>query len=271
MDKKEAFLFTGQDAENYDHYLGPILFEPYAKYLASQIDATNVKTALEIACGTGRVTRHIRKALPDSVKLQATDISHDMLNVAKRELSNNDIHFSVEDALNLSFTDNSFDLVICQFGLMFFPDKKKGLDEIIRVLKPGGKLMLFTWDDTLNMPLFKLLVYDLVVPHFRDEENTTRFFIPFSLHDPSLLEGLMNNSGFKNIKVNKIALKSGPHLINNIVKGLFSEHPLGKQIMAKAPEEFEPIAKKFKKGILATYDTARPVIDLSAFLTIGEK
>src|SRR5258707_296069 len=147
MEKKEAFKFTGEDAENYDFYLGPILFEPYAWYLASKIDATNVKSVLEIACGTGRVTRHIRKILP--------------------------------------------------------ADKKKGFDEIYRVLKPGGKFMCFTWDNTLNMPLFRLLVNDLVVPHFEDED-TTRFFVPFSLHQPKVLTDWMENAGFKNVEINNV-------------------------------------------------------------------
>src|ERR1700761_4087784 len=116
MEKKEAFKFTGEDAENYDFYLGPILFEPYARYLISKIDTANVKLVLEIACGTGRVTRHIRNTLPADVKFTATDISNDMLNVAKRELDNKQIDFQTEDAQSLSFPDNSFDLVICQFG-----------------------------------------------------------------------------------------------------------------------------------------------------------
>ena len=84
MEKKEAFKFTGQDAEYYDHYLGPILFEPYGRYLASKIDVAGVESALEIASGTGRVTRHIRKALPASIKLIASDISNDMLAIASK-------------------------------------------------------------------------------------------------------------------------------------------------------------------------------------------
>lgn len=116
MENKEAFKFTGQDAEYYDRYLGPIIFEPYGRYLASKIDDTNVKSVLELACGTGRVTRHIRKALPASVKLIASDISNDMLTIAQQELGYDGIEFRIEDIQNLSFPDNTFDLIICQFG-----------------------------------------------------------------------------------------------------------------------------------------------------------
>jgi ubiquinone/menaquinone biosynthesis C-methylase UbiE len=270
MENKEAFKFTGQDAENYDHYLGPILFEPYGRYLASKIGTENIKSVLEIACGTGRVTRHIREALPPHIKLYATDISNDMLNVARRELDNDGIDFSVEDAQDLSFADNSFDLVICQFGMMFLPDKKKGLTEILRVLKPGGKLMCFTWDDTLNMPLFKLLVNDLILPHF-DDEDTTRFFVPFSLHDPVVLEDMMKNGGFKNTEISRVVLKSGSSSPKNIVTGLFAKHPLGKEIMLKEPSAFEPIAQKFEEEITTRFGVVDTEFDLSAFLTSGEK
>jgi ubiquinone/menaquinone biosynthesis C-methylase UbiE len=270
MEKKEAFKFTGEDAENYDFYLGPILFEPYARYLASKIDTANVKSVLEIACGTGRVTRHIRKALLADIKLMATDISNDMLNIAKRELENTGIDFKTEDAQNLSFADNSFDLVICQFGMMFLPDKEKGFDEIFRVLKPGGKFMFFTWDDTLKLPLFKLLVNDLVLPHF-EGEDTTRFFVPFSLHQPKVLIDFMKNAGFKNVETNNVILKSGSPLPKNIADGLFRKHPLGKEIMAKEPSVFETVASKFQEEIAIQFGAENPVFDLSAFLTTGVK
>jgi ubiquinone/menaquinone biosynthesis C-methylase UbiE len=270
MEKKEAYKFTSDDAENYDRYLGPILFEPYGQYIASQIDAEHVSSLLEIACGTGRVTRHLRKALPVNATVWATDISTDMLNIAKREVDNIGIDFSVEDAQNLSFADNSFDLVICQFGMMFLPDKKKGFDEVFRVLKPGGKFMFFTWDDTLNMPLFKLLVNDLILPHFRDED-TTRFKVPFAMHHPQLLIDWMKNAGFKNVECNKIALTSGTSTPEQVVRGLFRKHPLGKEIMAKDPSAFEPIAKKFEESIVEKFGKLNTSFDLSAFLTIGMK
>ena len=249
MEKKEAYKFTSDDAENYDRYLGPLLFEPYGRYMASQIDAGNVSSVLEIACGTGRVTRHLRKVLPADVRLFATDVSADMVGIAKRELNNNGIIFQVEDAQNLSFADDTFDLVICQFGMMFLPDKKKGLEEIRRVLKPGGKFMFFTWDDTLNMPFCKALIDDLILPQFHDED-TTRFKIPFSMHDPKLLENMLTNTGFKHAQSNIIPLKSGVVSSDFVVEGFFRKHPLGREIITKVPSEFEALAQQFKEKLI---------------------
>ena len=270
MEQKEAFRFTGEDAENYDLYLGPALFEPYGQYLASKIDITNVTSVLEIACGTGRVTRHIRKTLPSNIEFTATDISGDMLDVARRELDHDEINFRLEDAQNLSFPDNSFSLVICQFGMMFLPDKMQGFQEIFRVLEPGGKFMFFTWDDTLNMPLFKLLVNELILPHF-ENEDTTRFRVPFSLHDPKLLKEWMENTGFKKIETNKVILKSGAPFPGSLVTGLFRKHTLGKEISAKEPTAFEPLAQKFGEEIAMRFGAVNPSFNLSAFLTSGVK
>lgn len=270
MEKKEAYKFTTGDAENYDYYLGPVFFEPYAEYLASQIDITNLSSVLELACGTGRVTRHIRKALPVHTQFWATDLSPYMLNIAKGKLSEENIHFAQEDIQNLSFDDNTFDLVICQFGLMFLPDKMKGLQEIHRVLKPGGKLMFFTWDDTLNIPIFGLLINDLMLPYFKDED-TSRFFVPFAMNDPQQLTNMIQDAGFKNAESKKVELTTGCVSVDHIENGIFRKHPLGRQMMDKSPKDFEIVAQKFRKGIAKMSSGEKVSTPMSALFTIGAK
>ncbi|HTK18321.1 MAG TPA: methyltransferase domain-containing protein [Mucilaginibacter sp.] len=270
MEKKEAYTFTNEDAENYDRYIGPILFEPYGQFMASKVKADGISSVLEVACGSGRLTRHLREVLPTNIRLFATDISPDMLAIAQRELNNNGISFQTENLLNLSFSDNSFDLVICQFGMMFLPDKQKGFDELYRVLKPGGKLMVFTWDDTLNMPLFKLLIDELILPHFRDED-TTRFKVPFSLHDEKILINWMKNSGFKDTETSKISLPSGPSTAELVVTGLFTKHPLGKEMMNKDANAFEPVALKFAEEVAKQFGAKNTSFPLSALLTTAIK
>jgi ubiquinone/menaquinone biosynthesis C-methylase UbiE len=270
MEKEQAYKFTTGDAENYDFYLGPLIFEPYGEYLATQIDTTNLSSVLELACGSGRVTTHILKVLPNDVEFWATDISGDMLDIAKGKLGDYHINYAVEDIQNLSFAVDTFDLVICQFGLMFLPDKMKGLKEIYRVLKPGGKLMLFTWDDTLNIPLFKLLINDLMLPYF-EGEDTTRFFVPFSLHDPQQLAGWLQDTGFKEAESKNIKLMSGNVSHEHIESGIFRKHPLGRQMMDKAPSAYETVAQKLREGITAMYPGENVSSPLSAFLTTGVK
>src|SRR6187455_286277 len=142
----------GETATHYDQFFGPLYFEPYAIEVAKRIDPAGVAVVLEIAAGTGRVTRHIRERIFPSAKLIASDISEEMLAVAKKKLSHLDIDWQHIDAQQLPFSDNNFDLVICCFGYMFVPDKSKAFAEAYRVLKPGGHFLFTTWDKLENNP-----------------------------------------------------------------------------------------------------------------------
>ena len=117
----------------------PLLFEDYAADLAQQLAVPSGGAVLELACGTGVVTKHLRSALPASTRLVATDLNPGMLETAQRMLRGvTGIEFQIADGTDLPFDDASFDAVVCQFGVMFFPDKARGFSEAARVLKPSG-------------------------------------------------------------------------------------------------------------------------------------
>lgn len=269
MQKKEAYTFTSDDAENYDKYLGPVLFEPYGKFVASHINAANITTVLELAAGTGRVTGYLREALPAETQLWATDLSNDMLSIAERKLGADGINYSVEDIQNLSFADNSFGLVVCQFGMMFLPDKQKGFNEIYRVLKPGGRLLCLTWDSTAKNPLFGLLIDELMLPYF-EGEDTARFFVPFSLHDPEQLARWLKNAGFKSVNTETVALQSGPATLDDIEVGVYKIHPLGKAMRDKDQEAYKVVGQKFREEVGKRYGDMVS-FPMSALLTVGVK
>ena len=119
--------FGGSIPKKYDLYLGPMFFEPYAVEIAGRINAFSVKTALEIGCGTGRVTKHLRNVLPESSRLIASDVSGDMLEVASEKLKGLNIDWKIIDAQQLPFDDNSIDVVVCAFAFMFVPDRRKAV------------------------------------------------------------------------------------------------------------------------------------------------
>ena len=114
--------FTGSIPLNYETYLGPLFFEPYAVDLAQRIEGSNFQSVLELACGTGRVTKHLVNKLSAEGRLQAIDLNAGMLQIAKEQLQDNRIHWSVADAHELPFESKEFDLAVCQFGVMFFAD-----------------------------------------------------------------------------------------------------------------------------------------------------
>src|SRR5438128_697292 len=133
--------FTGSIPSNYDQYLGPFLFEPYAIDLVKRLPHQGLKNVLEIACGTGRVTQHLVGELADDGNLIATDLNPDMITLARQKVSDGRIRWQAADAQQLPFGDNTFDAVVCQYGVMFFPDKPKAFAEAHRVLKNGGKFI----------------------------------------------------------------------------------------------------------------------------------
>ena len=192
-----------------------------------------------------------------------------MLDIAKRRLGNNKINFKTADIQNLSFADNSFDIAICQFGMMFLPDKQTGFNEISRILKPGGKLMCFTWNSTQHNPLFNLLINELMLPYFEGEDNA-RFFIPFSLYDTQQLAEWMSNAGFTSIKSETVSLNSGAVTPEHIEAGFYLQHALGKAVSDKDTSAFEIIRREFRRRVEKQYgpDVSFP---MSALLTVGVK
>ena len=139
-------LFAGSIPELYDTYLVPLIFEPYADDLVSPLRARPVSRVLEIAAGTGVLTRALASGLPDAVSIVATDLNQAMLDRAAAVGTSRPVEWRQADAMQLPFPDGAFDAVLCQFGVMFFPDKAKAFAEARRVLAPGGVFVFNAWD-----------------------------------------------------------------------------------------------------------------------------
>jgi len=138
--------FAGSIPKLYDEYLVPLIFEPYAVDLANRLASRTRARVLEIAAGTGVVTRKLVSALPESVSIVATDLNQAMLDLASAVGTKRPVEWRQADAMQLPFEDSGFDVVVCQFGAMFFPDKPKAFSEARRVLRSGGLFMFNAWD-----------------------------------------------------------------------------------------------------------------------------
>src|SRR5436305_1491503 len=138
-------VFAGSIPSIYNRYMVPLIFRPYAALVAERAKALAPKRILETAAGTGVVTEALHRALPNA-EIVATDLNPPMLEQAAQRVSAANIRFEQADALDLPFDDGSFDLVVCQFGVMFFPDKVKGHAEARRVLREGGRYLVVIWD-----------------------------------------------------------------------------------------------------------------------------
>ncbi|MCZ6557051.1 MAG: class I SAM-dependent methyltransferase [SAR324 cluster bacterium] len=133
--------FLDSIPENYDAHLGLLLFHFYGSDLARRVGVTVGGRVLELACGTGIFTQYLRGTLAVEVEIVATDLNEPMLDFARDkrgELEN--VSFEQADTLSLPFADGAVDAVVCQFGVMFFPDKEAGMREAARVLKSGWRV-----------------------------------------------------------------------------------------------------------------------------------
>src|SRR5258705_9206814 len=139
-------VFSDSIPKLYETYLVPLIFEPYAPDLVNRLASRSLTRVLEIAAGTGVVTRTLASVLPEHVSIVATDLNQSMLDHASALGIKRPVEWRQADAMQLPFQDGTFDAVACQFGVMFFPDKAKALSEVYRVLRPGGVLIFNVWD-----------------------------------------------------------------------------------------------------------------------------
>lgn len=138
--------FSGSIPSLYQELLVPMLFEPYAADMVARVALRPCERVLEVAAGTGAVTRHLAALLPATSTLVATDLNQAMLDLASTCGTARPVTWRQADAMSLPFDDGAFDVVVCQFGVMFFPDKAKAFAEARRVLSPGGAFFFNVWD-----------------------------------------------------------------------------------------------------------------------------
>ena len=194
--------FTGSIPEYYDSCLGPAWFEAFAADLAQRIPARPPGDVLEIACGTGLVTRRMRERLDPAFRLVATDLSKAMLDYARRKLNDRKgIEWREADAVDLPFGDDEFGAAVCAFGVMFVPDKRAAFREARRVLKQGGIFLFNVWDRIEENP-HAAANAEVIEGLFPGDEEM-RFRMPFEMHDPALLRQLLAEARFQEVQIEK--------------------------------------------------------------------
>ena len=194
-------VFAGSIPEIYDRFLVPLIFEPYALDLAGRIAAAAPHHVLETAAGTGVLTRATVPQLSESARMVATDLNPPMLDRAKtRQASDRRLTWQQADALKLPFEDRSFDVVACQFGVMFFPDKVQGYREARRMLKPGGRFMFNVWDK-ISENEFADVVTDTLAAIFPHDPPRFMARTPHGYHDPDKIRDELKAAGFARVAI----------------------------------------------------------------------
>jgi SAM-dependent methyltransferase len=243
--------FVGEIPGNYDRYLGPIFFHGYADDLAARLPVAPGMRVLETACGTGIVTRRLVDRIRGHGSLVATDLNEAMIARGRTTLPAEAglLEWQPADATKLPFPDGSFDAVVCQFGLMFFPDKASGVREAFRVLKPGGRYLFNVWDAIAHNPVQRI-AHETVATFF-PADPPTFYKVPFSLHEPEPVRALLGQAGFGEIAWTRLEKTGTSPSAADAATGLIDGNPILGSIMERRPEALAEIKQAVAAAIAA--------------------
>lgn len=220
--------FSGSIPALYDRCLGPLLFEPYARDLAERVAALAPRRILETAAGTGIVTAAVLREVPEA-EIVATDLNEAMLAVAAERVRSPAVEFRQADAQSLPFPDGAFDLVLCQFGVMFFPDRVGAYREARRVLKRGGLFLFNVWDSLAANPASAALA-KAVADLFPDDPPSFLGRVPFGYSDVKRIEKDLAAAGFEEVAIETVAKRSRSADPADVAVGLCKGSPLRSEI-----------------------------------------
>jgi ubiquinone/menaquinone biosynthesis C-methylase UbiE len=221
--------WLGSMPEVYDSRLGPALFEPYAAHLADIAAALRPDAILELAAGTGIVTRALTEALPNA-QVTATDLNEAMVGWGTEHVPR--ARWSVADAQQLPFDDKWFELVVCQFGVMFFPDRRGAYAEARRVLTDGGTFLIASWDSVDGTPVAAILQGVLEQMFVKDPP---RFLprTPYGYHDPQAISADLTAAGLRDMQVERVTAVGLAPSARSLVEGYCLGSPLRFELDAR--------------------------------------
>jgi ubiquinone/menaquinone biosynthesis C-methylase UbiE len=242
--------FVGTIPENYDRYLGPMFFHPYADDLVGRLVVTPGMRVLEVACGTGLLTRRVLERLRGRGSILATDLNEAMIAYGRGQLPPEPgLDWRQADATSLPLPDRSFDAVLCQFGLMFFPDKAAGVREAFRVLDRDGIYLFNVWDAIDRNPIARL-THETVAGFF--PTDPPQFYtVPFGFHDPEAIRKLLAAAGFGRIEWAYVEKAGTSPAAADAATGLIEGNPILGAIMARRPEALPEIKKAVTARVAA--------------------
>lgn len=241
--------FSGSIPQHYQALLTPFLFGGFSADLVKRIDFSRAYNVLELATGTGSLTKQLLAHLPAGAHLTATDLQADMLAVAKQDITAGNVSWNEVDMTDIPYIDGQYDLVICQFGLMLVPEKLKALTEMHRVLKPDGRLVLSVWAAITDNPVWSIT--GKVIESFLGADPILQDPGPFSLQNPGDALGLLQQAGFSDIKQ---TLVSAPGTIKSAAlaaQGMLQGLPVFMAISQKAPELLPQIEMALENELIS--------------------
>jgi len=239
MTDDKAAAFAGTLAEFYDRYLVPFLFAPYAEVVAGRAKGLRPRRVLETAAGTGVVTEALSRTLPSDVVITATDLNLPMIERGKARPGMERVVWQQADAMKLPFSDAAFDLIVCQFGVMFFPDKDKAYREAYRVLGYGGRYHFNVWD-SFDFNPFARISHDAIGGFFNCDAPAF-FTVPFGYHRIDEIKSSLLAAGFTELAVHVLKIDKMITTARQFAEGLVLGNPIIDEIRARGTTDSAPI------------------------------
>ncbi len=257
--------FVGSIPELYDRHLGPVFFEPYAADLCARLAPAPAMKVLEIACGTGIVTRRLLGRLSADAVLVATDLNEPMLAHAKAgTTADARVTWQAADAQNLPFSDHHFDAIVCQFGVMFVPDKALAFREMRRVLVPGGQLLFNVWDSFAANPGARLF-HEEITALF--PTNPPEFMhVPFGWSDQQIIRDTVAGAGFSDVALHVVVKDAESKSARDWAIGLVRGNPIALAIGERGTLSLEAVVDKITTTFAKTFGEAPCRTTMSAIV-----
>jgi ubiquinone/menaquinone biosynthesis C-methylase UbiE len=250
--KESDTVFAGSIPAIYDRCMVPLIFVPYAADLARRLADLTQGRVLETAAGTGIVARALARALPAAVSITATDLNQPMVDFAAAQAGSERVTWRQADAQALPFADDSFDAVVCQFGVMFFPDKRSAFREAYRVLKPRGRMLFNVWDRIEDND-FAHVVTEAVAAAFPHDPPRFMARTPHGYHDPATIRGDVEATGFAQVTIETVTHRSRAASHRDPAIGICQGTPLRNEIEARDQSRLAEVTGLAAKAIAARF------------------
>jgi SAM-dependent methyltransferase len=268
---EQSTRFDGSIPEMYDRHLGALLFEPYAADLADRVVKRRPRKVLEIAAGTGIVSRRLLDALQPGTSLTVTDLNAPMLEYARQKTGANgrNVEWRQADAQKLPFPDESFDTVACQFGVMFFPDRLRALREFNRVLEKSGALIFSVWDSIDKNPV-QLIAHSTIGAFFPDDPPDF-YQVPCAMGDLAAVRRLTAGAGFKEIVIETISFTGSSESAESAALGLVRGNPVINAIRERGTADVDEITRALAHALKGRFGAGTLQVPLRAHVVSAVK
>jgi ubiquinone/menaquinone biosynthesis C-methylase UbiE len=264
-------VFAGSIPKMYDEYLVPLIFEGFGEDLARRVASLSPAAMLETAAGTGVLTRALAAKLAPDARYVVTDLNQPMLDhAAQRQEGDRRISWQQADALALPFPDAQFDVVCCQFGVMFFPDRVRGYLEAKRVLRPGGSFVFNVWD-RINDNVFANEITIALAELFPADPPRFMIRTPHGYYDEKLIRDELRAAGFTKIEIEKRSEQSRAPSPLHVAMAYCQGTPLRNEIEARGADRLQAATEHAAAAIARLHGTGEVTAKIQGLVVVATR